>query len=61
MTEGRSWNESYILRAFLTFNEAFEVVLFNSWLWQDQPELIKKYLPTAADEEPGSIWLKKSA
>jgi hypothetical protein len=61
LTEGRSWNESYILRAFLTFNEAFEVVLFNSWLWQDQPELIKKYLPTAADEEPGSIWLKKSA
>src|SRR5207237_8125791 len=30
--EGRSWNEAYLLRAFMQYNEAFEIQFFNSFL-----------------------------
>jgi predicted O-methyltransferase YrrM len=58
---GRSWNESYLLRAFLTNSSAYEIVLFNSWLWHDQRALVRRHLPEAADLEPGGIWLRKIA
>jgi hypothetical protein len=32
ITEGRAWNEAYALLAFLTFNDVFEIVLFNTYL-----------------------------
>lgn len=30
--EGRSWNEGYFLRAFLQYNNAFEIIFFNTFL-----------------------------
>jgi hypothetical protein len=30
--EGRAWNEAYLLRAFLSFNPTYEIVLFNDLL-----------------------------
>ncbi|MDQ3844530.1 MAG: class I SAM-dependent methyltransferase, partial [Bacteroidota bacterium] len=30
--QGRAWNEAYILRAFLQYNNQFDIVLFNSFL-----------------------------
>jgi hypothetical protein len=30
--EARAWTEAYLLRAFLTFNRAYEIVLFNTFL-----------------------------
>ena len=58
---GRSWNESYMLRAFLTNNASYEILLFSSWLWRDQRALVSRYLPEAAALEPGGIWLRKTA
>jgi hypothetical protein len=47
--EGRGWNEVYLLRAFLEYNDAFEIVLWNSML-QEMGHL---------SGDCGSIWLRK--
>jgi hypothetical protein len=47
--EGRGWNEAYLLRAFLEYNDTFEIMLWNNMLQS------MGYL--AGD--CGSIWLQK--
>jgi hypothetical protein len=61
LREGRAWNEVYLLRAFLQFNSAFEVLLFNSYLWHQSVPLIKQHLPAMAVNPGGSIWLRKTS
>jgi hypothetical protein len=36
--QGRSWNEAYVLRAFLMFNREFEIVLWNGCLRVHRPD-----------------------
>ena len=40
--QGRAWNELYILRAFLQYNPAFEIVFFNSMLGTLEKESLEK-------------------
>ncbi|QFZ19513.1 class I SAM-dependent methyltransferase [Saccharothrix syringae] len=61
LREGRNWTEDYLLRAFLSYNSAFEVLLFGSWLWQVERDLVRDVWPRAAGQTPGSIWLRKTA
>ena len=49
MHEGRGWNEAYLLRAFLEYNDAFEILLWNSML------VAMGHLTG----DGGSIWLQK--
>ena len=48
--EGRGWNEAYLLRAFLTYNEAFKIILWAHML-QSENHL--------AGDDGSSIWLEK--
>lgn len=57
--ERRSWNECYLIRAFLTHNDVFSITLFASWLWSEHPEIIDQHLPRARTEMPGSLWLTR--
>jgi predicted O-methyltransferase YrrM len=59
LREGRSWNELYFLRAFLQYNSAFEVLLFNGYLWHHSASFIEARLPLMAINPGGSIWLRK--
>lgn len=62
LNEGRSWNELYMLRAFLSFNNSFEILFFNSWMWEKHPpEIVRQFLPEASSDRPGSIWLRRTA
>jgi predicted O-methyltransferase YrrM len=63
---GRIWNEAYLLRAFLQFNSAFEILFFNSYmenrhhsrLASKLPEMIKK--PSFEDTVGNSsLWLRR--
>ena len=56
LSEHRDWTEDYLLHAFLIGNTSWEILLFSSWLWRCHPELVPAHL---ADEEPGSIWLRR--
>jgi Methyltransferase domain len=59
--EGRAWNESLFLRAFLLGNPNFQVVAFNAFAGTTFPELFQKRLPAFAKDPGGSIWLRKVA
>jgi predicted O-methyltransferase YrrM len=59
VAERRAWNEAYLLRAFLEFNETFEIVLFGSYLQAFHTELLERRLPIALRRPSGSIYLRK--
>lgn len=57
--EGRAWNEDYILRAFLEFNDAFEIVLFGMYLVNAHREWFAANMPLALENPGGSLWLRR--
>ena len=59
--EGRSWNESLFLRAFLVGNHDFEVTAFNAFAGHSFPELFQDKFPQFLQNCGGSIWLRKVA
>jgi hypothetical protein len=59
LKENRSWNELYGLRAFLMYNEAFEVVFFNDYFVHHFRETIQADYPAMLKNSGGSIWLRK--
>lgn len=61
ITENRSWNELYALRAFLAFNSRFEVIFFNDMFGQLRSGLITETAPDFLRNTGGSIWLRVRA
>ena len=59
--EGRVWTETYVLRAFLTFNSAYEIVLFNTFLEHFHRTEFEEHMPLCLENEGGSIWLRRTA
>ncbi|HYH03954.1 MAG TPA: class I SAM-dependent methyltransferase, partial [Bacillota bacterium] len=57
------WTESYLLQAFLCFNEQFEVLLALSYLMQEQLEQFRKafqhYNPALHKAGSGSFWIRR--
>jgi hypothetical protein len=69
LVAGLAWNEAYLLRAFLQYNERFEIQLFNSFLKSCFRDRLLVALPLAANDPPGaaldtapaaSLWLRKT-
>ena len=58
--ELRAWNEAYLLRAFLSFNAAYEIVLFNTFLAKVHSDRVDREFRLADDDLSGSIWLRRS-
>lgn len=55
--EGRDWSEAYLLRAFLTHNDAWRIRLMTSWVWTNRPDLVPeplRHLPT------GALWMQRT-
>jgi len=59
LLEGRAWNEQYVLRAFLEYNNDFKIVLFNTYLENKYELELKKRFPLLYKNTGGSIWIKK--
>ena len=59
LAEGRAWTEAYVLRAFLTFNSAYDIVLFNTFLEHFHRSQFEQYMPLCLENEGGSIWLRR--
>ena len=57
--EGRAWTEAYLLHAFLLFNRAFEIVLFNDWLTSRNYERMVSEVPALAPGAGGALWLRR--
>jgi hypothetical protein len=54
---GIYWNESYLLRAFLMNNSAYEVILFNHFLSTNHKEWLTSNMP--GFKSGGSLYLRK--
>ncbi|MCL4272498.1 MAG: class I SAM-dependent methyltransferase [Anaerolineales bacterium] len=56
---GAAWNEIYLLRAFLEFNDLFEISFFSDYMTTFHRGQLEDAIPRFLDGPGGSIWLKK--
>ncbi|HJQ35760.1 MAG TPA: class I SAM-dependent methyltransferase [Thermoanaerobaculia bacterium] len=57
--EGRGWNEVYMLRSFLQFNDAFEIMLFSRYLVYEHHAVVANRWPQLLTDPGASIWLRR--
>jgi hypothetical protein len=58
--QGRAWNEAYILRAFLQYNDRFSIIMFNSFIGWFHGEMLAEKTPLIGRNAGSSIWLIKN-
>jgi hypothetical protein len=58
--EGRAWNEDYMLRAFLEFNNAYAVVLFGTYLARFHRDVLARTMPMVLENPGGALWLRRA-
>lgn len=56
------YNEQYVLQAFLSFNNSFEVMWMGSYMHLKYPDKLESAFPAYTREErwPGSLWIKRT-
>jgi Methyltransferase domain len=59
LDEGITWNEQYVLQAFLMHNQAYRVRLATKMLWLERREALAPLFEAGFDG--GSLWLEKVA
>lgn len=69
VSAGVAWNEAYLLRSFLQYNQSFKVELFTSYLVKCHRAQLEALCPLTLNSEPdfptlqdapgGSIWLRR--
>ena len=59
LREGRAWNEAYLLRAFLEYNERFRILLFVSYMQNAHEEWFREHMPDALLNKGGCFWMEK--
>ena len=57
--DGLSWNEQYVLQAFLMHNDSYEVRLANHLLCREREADVRAIYPAWPDG--GSVWIEKTA
>jgi hypothetical protein len=58
LKDNRSWNELYLLRAFLMFNQKVEIILFNDLIAHRYPQRLRAASEKAARNAGGGLWLR---
>jgi hypothetical protein len=56
----RSWNEAYVLRAFLQYNSSFKIIYFNHFMYRRFAGLFEEHMPLCLKNCGASIWLEKT-
>ena len=56
---GRAWNENYLLRAFLQFNDAFQIRFFNGYMAEQHAALMTEVMPLFMQNPGGSLWMQR--
>jgi len=55
---GRSWNEDYMLRSFLMYNDNFKIMLSPHFIYQQHNQSLAN-MPNCYKNSGGSIWIQK--
>lgn len=58
LQDGRSWNEQYLLQAFLAFNTEFEVIFGAAYVAKHYPQQLAAFLG-ARRPSGGSFWIRR--
>lgn len=59
LKRGWAWNEDYFVRAFLQYNNSFEILLFGNYLGKKHSQMLLKHTPVCCKNIGGSLWLRK--
>jgi hypothetical protein len=59
--EGRVWNEAYLLRAFLQYNNSFSIEFFSAYLGKFHQAALGSALPLTREDPGTSLWLRKTS
>jgi SAM-dependent methyltransferase len=59
LREKRSWNEAYLIHAFLQFNSAYEIVYWANFASHRLTETLARLMPLCLENEGGSLWLRR--
>lgn len=57
--DNRSWNEAYLLRAFLQYNPKFRVLFFSNLFFRKYFDEVNAAFPGLEDTHASSIWIEK--
>lgn len=57
--ENRSWNEIYAIRALLTDNPNWKIIMFNDYMERFESDLVKKTYPTFLKAAGAALWLQR--
>lgn len=65
--DGRAWNEAFFLKAFLQFNDSYEIVFYNAYMKAHYAALLEEKLPLMMKRPAhypytqgnSSLWLRK--
>jgi hypothetical protein len=59
LTDKRSWNEAYLIHAFLQYNDAFEILYWNNYASHFMGADLKETMPLCLGNEGGSLWIRR--
>jgi len=62
LREHMFWNEVALIRAFLMFNETFAVSLASFWMAREQPDVLRRAVPSLGRPgvvPPCSLWIER--
>jgi predicted O-methyltransferase YrrM len=59
LEDKRSWNEAYILHAFLQFNPSFEIVYWCDFVINNLRDELRALMPICMENGGGSIWFRR--
>ncbi|MFD2671973.1 class I SAM-dependent methyltransferase [Marinicrinis sediminis] len=57
--EGRAWNEAYLLKAFLQYNDTFRILIWNHYLASKHAPALFSQLPICQQNTGGSLYIQK--
>ncbi len=61
LLEGRYWNEGYVLRAFLSYNNAWEIYLFGNYAVRAFEKFFAEKMPLCVKNPGGSLYIRRTA
>jgi predicted O-methyltransferase YrrM len=59
LREGRAWNEDYLIRAFLMFNDTFEMMLHGPYCVDQHRRWFQENMPDCLKNNGGSLWIRR--
>jgi hypothetical protein len=56
--ENRSWNEAYLVRAYLHGNNSVRVLYMSDWFYKCRRSMVQARMPLCIEHRGGSLWLQ---